>query len=132
VRATSALASILAMLALAAPAAAQEAVVGEGTVITDPASETETPEPADDLPEPESDDVPAPEPDASGKRGELHVLGTETASSPSRTGAAPASTLPFTGVEAWVLALAGLALLGSGLAVRRATRPAFHTRPGPR
>jgi hypothetical protein len=132
----STVAALLLALALAGPAAAApgDPVVGEGIVVTDPAGETEPPE-VDEEPEPVSDDVPAPEPDASGKRGELHVLGAETSSSPAPAAApaaAPADTLPFTGLDAWVLALAGSALLAAGLLVRRATPQASHRRPGPR
>src|SRR4051812_34108104 len=126
---------LLASLLLAAPAMAQEPqapTVGPGQVITDQATETE--DDATDVPY--ADDgqpAPEPEPDASGRRGEVHVLDAVSSSSPSPaavnaptthpiraeraatgTGSRPAE-LPFTGVDAWELALIGSALLVSGL-----------------
>ena len=139
------LASIVA-LAFAAPAMAQDGTVGQGQVITDIATETEPPPGEDDgsdIP-PVDDGQPAaepPEPDASGRRGEVHVLDSATESEapatpapaavvPStvtpatvaassapitaRPHAATAKTLPFTGIDAGALGLVGLALLGSG------------------
>jgi hypothetical protein len=134
------LAALMASLVLAGPAMADDTTaVGQGQVITDQATETE-PAPAvggDGSDVPYADDgTPAPEPapDASGRRGEIHVLGSTTssnappvsapapASAPAAAAAAPtaAKTLPFTGVNAGALALIGLALLGSGVLVRRA------------
>jgi hypothetical protein len=103
-----------------------EPTVGEPDVITDPADEVE--------------------PDDTELRGELHVLGDaarassddETADGGSQTAGAPAAAqapvaaqpvasgsaaqrsgeLPFTGVEAWVLALFGSLLLAAGLRLR--------------
>jgi hypothetical protein len=125
------LAAIVASLVLAAPAMAQEPAVGAPQVITDQASDTEpAPEPGatyesdgSDIPAVD-DGTPAPEPppDASGRRGEIHVLDS-TATSPSTPAAqAPAAThtataapqLPFTGPHAVVMALLGLALLAAG------------------
>jgi hypothetical protein len=130
------------LLVFAAPAMAQDGTVGEGQVITDLATETEPPPGQDDgtdIP-PVDDGQPGaePEPDASGRRGEVHVLDSESESSappapavtpaaapatpaPAATAAAPstraraaAGTLPFTGIDAAPLALIGLALLASG------------------
>src|SRR3954471_16387867 len=137
------LASLVA-LAFAAPAMAQDGTVGQGQVITDIATETEPPPGEDDgtdIP-PVDDGQPAaePEPDASGRRGEVHVLDSATESeapatpapvsvpatatpataaassapAASRPRAASAKTLPFTGIDAGPLVLIGLALLGSG------------------
>src|SRR4051794_16434780 len=129
---------LLASLLLAAPAMAQEPqapTVGPGQVITDQATETE--DDASDVPY--ADDgqpAPEPEPDASGRRGEVHVLDAVSSSSPSSaaatapttqparaeraaTGTRQGATLPFTGVDAWQLALIGSALLASGLVARR-------------
>jgi hypothetical protein len=98
-----------------------EPTVGEPDVITDPADEVEPDDPA--------------------LRGELHVLGDSarassedeevagrgsrvagTAAAPQTPAAtdraAPAGELPFTGVEAWVLALFGSLLLAAGLRLR--------------
>jgi hypothetical protein len=128
------LAALLSSFVLAGPALADDATVGPGQVITDPSAETEPAPPvADDGYV--SDDPPPP--DASGRRGEVHVLDSaSTSSAPSATPAAPAraavtpagtttrraatrraGTLPFTGVDAGALALIGAALLacGSGL-----------------
>jgi hypothetical protein len=139
---------LLVLLALllfaAAPAMAQDGTaVGEGQVITDIATETEPPPGEDDgtdIP-PVDDGTPAaepPEPDASGRRGEVHVLDSATesdapatpapapstsppataaaspAAAPARPVAASAKNLPFTGVDAGPLVLIGLALLGAG------------------
>jgi hypothetical protein len=142
-RVWGALLAVTAMLAFAGPASAD--VVGAPQVITDQASDTET----DATPQPEPDatyeddgsDIPAvddgtpapePPPDASGRRGEIHVLDSTATSSPPPSAAAaqgaparpaaaaPPATLPFTGPHAGVLALIGLALLtsGSGLLAR--------------
>jgi hypothetical protein len=137
------LAVLIASLAFsAAPALAQdEAPVGEGQVITDIATEVEPPPGEDDGTDiPPVDDgtpAPEPEPDASGRRGEVHVLDSATSSSPTtaattptpspaavpapaRAAATPArpiasgKTLPFTGVNAGVLALIGGAMLAAG------------------
>src|SRR4051794_10392739 len=131
------------LLVFAGPAAAD--TVSEPQVITDQATETE-PAPVEEAPEPDAsydddaadapaadDGTPAPEPppDASGRRGEIHVLDATSASSPAAASppaasapapAAPAArarTLPFTGPHAGVLALVGLALLAAGFALRR-------------
>jgi hypothetical protein len=126
------IAALLSSFVLAGPALADDPIVGPGQVITDPSAETEPAPPvADDGYV--SDDPPPP--DASGRRGEVHVLDSaSTSSAPSATPAAPAraavtparsaaarpaatGTLPFTGVDAGALALIGVALLacGSGL-----------------
>jgi hypothetical protein len=131
------LAVLIASLVFAAPAMAQDdPTVGQGQVITDMATETEPPPGEDDGTDiPPVDDgtpAPEPEPDASGRRGEIHVLDSATSSkspttaapataaaSPVRTAARPqagagARALPFTGIDAGPLALIGLALLGAG------------------
>jgi hypothetical protein len=129
----SALLAFIAALLVATPAYAQVAeegqVVGEGQVITDMATEVEPPPGEDDGTDiPPVDDgtpAPEPEPDASGRRGEIHVL--DARSSTSSPAAAPSAaavsrrpaTLPFTGVDALPLTLIGLALLASGLLLRR-------------
>ena len=128
------IAALLSSFVLAGPALADDVTVGPGQVITDPSAETEPAPPvADDGYV--SDDPPPP--DASGRRGEVHVLDSaSTSGAPSATPAAPAraavtpartttrpaatrraGTLPFTGVDAGALALIGVALLacGSGL-----------------
>jgi hypothetical protein len=129
------MAALLSSFVLAGTALADDGTVGPGQVITDPSAETEPAPPvADDGFV--SDDPPPP--DASGRRGEVHVLDSaSTSSAPSATPAAPAraavtparrvaarpaptgraGTLPFTGVDAGALALIGVALLacGSGL-----------------
>jgi hypothetical protein len=142
-------AALLASLAITGPAAADDpptaVTVGEGQVITDPASETEPADAVDtsndgsDVPAADDGEPgPKPPPDASGRSGELHVLGSGATaySAPPAAAAAPAAasapapairtavarrrgTLPFTGVDAGALALVGLALLvaGSGLLV---------------
>src|SRR4051794_8526033 len=100
------LAAIAISLLFAAPAMAQEP-----QVITDQATETE---PAAPEPDPTYDDdgsdipaaddgTPAPEPapDASGRRGEIHVLdatsASSTAAAPTQPAALASSQLPFTG-----------------------------------
>ncbi len=112
------------------------APLGPGAVITDDAGQTEpAPVPSDGAVDPSPP-----------KRGEVHVLDTATASSPPppaantsavpaaaaapvatprRTTAAPArATLPFTGVNAGLIALIGAAMLATGLAVARVAGPA--------
>jgi hypothetical protein len=129
------MAALLSSFVLAGPALADDATVGPGQVITDPSAETEPAPPVVDDGY-VSDDPPPP--DASGRRGEVHVLDSaSTSGAPSATPAAPAraavtpagaaaarpaatgraGTLPFTGVDAGALALIGVALLacGSGL-----------------
>ena len=49
--------------------------------------------------------------------------GTEAAQNGSRHATAP---LPRTGLDGWLLALAGATLLGSGVVLRRATRRVAH------
>jgi hypothetical protein len=120
---------------------AQEPAVGEPQVITDQANETE---PAsgvtfeDDGSEITAvdDGTPAPEPppDASGRRGEIHVLDSTAASSPqpaatprataTARAAAPARELPFTGVNAGLVALLGLALVAAGTRLQSLLRHA--------
>ena len=140
-----ALAGFFASFAFAAPAMAQEPVVSEPQVITDQASETEpaTPEPDPGFEDdgstiPYADDgTPAPEPapDASGRRGEIHVLDATSASSPAPIAARPARAstapqqLPFTGPHAGVLALIGLALLAAGAVLLSASRGTSSARP---
>jgi hypothetical protein len=136
-------ATVLALLLSAAPAFAQDPApvcsgagdvtsdctsgpaVGQPDVITDPADEVQ------------NDGETGGEP--VDPRAEQHVLGdSATASSPDTAEpvaapvAAPASTpvaapaaaapargeLPFTGVDAWLIALAGSGLLAAGLALR--------------
>ena len=139
------IASLLAFTA--APAMAQdEAPVGQGQVITDIATEVEPPPGEDDgtdIPPAADDGTPAPEPepDASGRRGEIHVLDSATSTdapaaaaprapsqaavpvraatvatvaAPARPATAAKKTLPFTGVDAAPLALIGLALVAAG------------------
>jgi hypothetical protein len=133
---------LLASLLFAAPAMAQDpqgATVGQGQVITDLTTEVEPPAGEDDATDiPPVDDgtpAPAPQPDATGRRGEIHVLNSTSSESspppatapvsapaptPVSTAAAPArpagaaKTLPFTGIDAGPLALIGLALLAAG------------------
>jgi hypothetical protein len=118
--------AVVVCLAFAAPAMAQEPTVGEPQVITDQATETEP----DVTLEDEGSELnavddgtpaPEPEPDASGRRGEIHVLDAKSSSSPAAAAptATPARTLPFTGPHAAVLALVGLVLLAAGSALRR-------------
>lgn len=112
--------------------AAGNGTVGPPTVITDPADQV------DAQPQPTADPASPP------KRGELHVLGGVSRSSSPAPAAAPSpsqaqtaavsetavsshaatasGTLPFTGVNAGYLALAGIALLAGGLATRRLAR----------
>jgi hypothetical protein len=128
VRAWGAFLAVVGALAIASPAAAAD-TVGEGLVITDPAAATETAPPPvadsgaeqpDAPPADAGDPGPPPPPDASGRRGELHVLTTRATSSsaptarPAATPTARAATLPFTGVDAGAVALVGLALLAAG------------------
>jgi hypothetical protein len=106
--------------------------IGDGQTVTDPADQVDGPTVPDD-----GDRPPADTP----KQGEVHVLaGHATASSgttapaattpaastsPSAVGSrqsaesAPVKTLPFTGIDAGPLVAMGLALLGSGLLLRR-------------
>jgi len=67
-----------------------------------------------------------------GKPGERRWLATMASS--SNTGAVlgetntadrtvSSKTLPFTGMQIWVAALAGLKILGTGVAIRRRSRP---------
>jgi hypothetical protein len=109
---------------------APDPTVGPGQVITDPAGQTE-PAATTDVPAATAgvaQELPANQ----AKRGEVHVLGGATASStppaatppaaqtpqaaaaPARTVSAGRKTLPFTGVDAGVLALVGLGLLAAG------------------
>ena len=111
-------------------AAAPPQTIGQPQVITDPASQVDG-------------TVTVPSDGDGPKRGEQHVLdaqrsssttpaarrtatqsagstATVSATSPASSPAATAAkTLPFTGVNAGYLALAGALLLGTGLAVRR-------------
>ncbi|MEA2248235.1 MAG: hypothetical protein QOH46_2764 [Solirubrobacteraceae bacterium] len=120
---------IAGLLLFASPASAQ--TVGEGNVITDQASETESDVPYADDGQP----APEPEPDASGRRGEIHVLdaAASASSSPAATPSPAAvhrpATLPFTGIDAAPLALIGLALLASGWALRLLSLRGPRTRP---
>ena len=139
---------LLAVLAFAGPAAAQDPAtdttpapvcsgtgeadpgtctsagdqqIGDGQVVTDPASQVDGPTAPDD------GDRPVAQP----RQGEQHVLGgAATSSSPApathpvaATSAQPAATarktLPFTGVDARPLALMGAALLLTGWLLRR-------------
>jgi hypothetical protein len=137
--------ALAATLAFAGPAAAD--TVGQPQVITDQASNTEPAPETDAAPQPQpqpepdaayaddgsdipaaDDGTPAPEPppDASGRRGEIHVLDATTQSAPAapapaapapaaaRASTAAAPQLPFTGPHAGALALIGLALLAAG------------------
>ena len=148
-KALSPAAVLLAMLALAGPAAAQDPVtdttpapvctgsgegdpgtcssadvadqqIGDGQVVTDPAAEIDGPTIPDD------GDRPSGKP----KRGEQHVLGAVATATPPAPVAQPAAgspapaatarkTLPFTGVDARPLALMGVALLLTGWLLRR-------------
>jgi hypothetical protein len=125
---------VIVCLAFASPAMAQEPPVGGPQVITDQATETEPDVTFEDdgselAPADDGTPAPEPEPDASGRRGEIHVLDATSASSPatpasSAAAAAPAPaaaprTLPFTGPHAGVLALLGLAFVAAGSALRR-------------
>jgi hypothetical protein len=137
---------LLAVLALAGPAAAQDPAtdttpapvcsgtgeadpgtctsagdqqIGDGQVITDPADEIDGPTVADD------GDRPAAE---GPKQGEQHVLGNAASSSspaPATTthvqaaAATRPKTLPFTGVDARTLALMGTALILLSWLIRR-------------
>jgi hypothetical protein len=58
-------------------------------------------------------DVPGPAEGVKGAHGASAELGKSVVT----------SKLPFTGVSLWIAVLAGIALLGSGLALRRAFRP---------
>jgi hypothetical protein len=145
-KALSPLAVLLAALALAGPAAAQDPFtdttpapvcsgtgetdpgtctsagdqqIGDGQVITDPADEVDGPTGADDGDRPASDEP---------MKGEQHVLGaTASSSSPAPAAttqpvaaAAPRpKTLPFTGVDARQLALMGTALMLLSWLIRR-------------
>jgi hypothetical protein len=127
---------VIVCLAFAAPAMAQEPVVGEPQVVTDQATETEPDVTFEDEGSELTavdDGTPAPEPkpDASGRRGEIHVLDAKSSSSPAAAAptAAPARTLPFTGVNAGVLALFGAAFLAAGVALSRAQRGTSSARP---
>jgi hypothetical protein len=111
---------------------APDPTVGPGQVITDPAGATEPPA-TTDVPV-ATDGVAQELRTGQPKRGEVHVLGTgATASSappaaalpPAQTSRAAAAAparrvtasrriLPFTGVDAGVLALVGLGLLAAG------------------
>src|SRR4051812_37828646 len=87
---------LIASLVFAAPAMAapdDDAPVGQGQVITDIATEVEPPAGEDDgtaIPPAVDDGTPAaaPEPDATGRRGEVHVLDSATSSSPATPSAA--------------------------------------------
>src|SRR4051794_20969614 len=92
------IASLASFAFTAAPALAQDAAppVGQGQVITEIATEVEPPPGEDDgtdIPPAVDDGTPAPEPqpDASGRRGEIHVLDSATSSSPT---AAATTTTP--------------------------------------
>jgi hypothetical protein len=114
------------------------ATVGPGQVITDPASETE-PQVTTVEEQPVAGDPLADAPTP--QRGELHVLSSVASQSAPPAPAAArssdprlpadttvtrtvvrsrAATLPFTGVNAELIALSGLALLAGGLLARRA------------
>jgi hypothetical protein len=116
-----------------------DGTVGPGIVITDPADETEPGEQDDpsDLADATSevddaaDDADESDPAATPKRGELHVLGATASTRPAAVAAQPRAaasatpaTLPFTGVNAGLIALAGAALLAAGMMVRRTTAAA--------
>jgi hypothetical protein len=69
---------------------------------------------------------PAPEPDASGRRGEIHVLDATSSTSPVRASSSePVQTLPFTGPHAAVLALLGLVFVAAGAALGRQLSQTF-------
>ena len=77
-----------------------------------------------------NDVIPAPTGDEGAPAGQdnenVPVSAPRRESGGDTVPAAPSAggSLPFTGMEAGLVALAGLALLGTGLAVRRATRGA--------
>jgi hypothetical protein len=112
----------------------EEPTVGEPDVITDPADEVdeEPVEPADPRAEQHvlGDSAEAESEDGTADRGP-RTAGTApaapapaAAASPTATAApappaSPAQRLPFTGVDAWVLALAGSLLLAAGLRMRQ-------------
>ena len=108
----------------------EEPTVGDPDVITDPADEIDEEGPAEPV-DPRAEqhvlgDTAEAE-DVAGRRSQ--VAGTASpatpAAAPDATTASPgtpassAQRLPFTGVDAWVLALAGSLLLAAGLRMRQ-------------
>jgi hypothetical protein len=104
----------------------EEPTVGDPDVITDPADEIDEEGPAEPV-DPraeqhvlgdsaEASSPAAPRPQAAGTSSAAPAV----PASPTATAAAsPAERLPFTGVDAWVLALAGSLLLAAGLRMRQ-------------
>lgn len=66
--------------------------------------------------------TPTPTPRAPAATATPAPPSTATPSGPQPTATPPGPTLPYTGVEAWPLALGGAFLLGSGLALRARLR----------
>jgi hypothetical protein len=113
---------VLVVLALLPASALAQGTVGPGQVITDPAAETEQPPAA-------TGGVPqaaSARPARPAKPQRRHVTRAPAAAPSAPAASAPTSsarpatastrraTLPFTGVDAGALALAGLALLAAG------------------
>jgi hypothetical protein len=114
--ARSALAAALAALALA-PAAAHAQGAGDDQY-ADPFGGQDAPQAT---PAPRRTPAPTPAPPQSAA-----PASTPAPAGPSRAQPTPPPTLPYTGVDAWPLALSGALLLGSGLALRarlRASEP---------
>jgi hypothetical protein len=102
--------------------------IGDGQTVTDPADQVDGPTVPDDGDGPAASDTP--------KQGEVHVLGDSASSGtsapvvtsqPAARSPQPAEpaasasprTLPFTGIDAGLLAALGIALLAAGLLLRR-------------
>src|SRR4051812_43711591 len=126
------LCTAIAVLALAAPAWAQgQAPICSGTGENGAATCTSGGDRTVGAPAVVTD--PVAEVEGRPMRGELHVLAAQADSSsvaaakPHAPKPAPARgttgqrTLPFTGIDAWLLALGGLILLEIGIRLRRAT-----------
>jgi hypothetical protein len=109
----------------------EEPTVGDPDVITDPADEIDEEGPAEPVDPRAEQHVLGDSAEASNKRTTQHAAGSPQPAAPAAPAApsatasqaaapaSPAQRLPFTGVDAWVLALAGSLLLAAGLRMRQ-------------
>jgi hypothetical protein len=112
------------VIALFAPASALATSAGDQQYI-DPLSGTTTSTPSAAPAPSQSAGSPAASSSASATSSSAPIASasSSTASSSSSTGSSSnARTLPYTGLNAWLLAAVGVGLLGAGVSIRRSLR----------